>query len=121
MNMVTQADDEAQVRRLDCAWNDAYLRNDRSPLAHILADDFAAVLPSGEAVSKTALMVAPPPALSATFSEQSVLVFGDAAVSRGRLQLTLADRKVDQRFLRVYSRRDGRWQAVSVSVTPASA
>lgn len=118
--MATQADDEAEVRRLDSAWNDAYMRNDRSPLAHILADDFAAVLPSGEPFSKASLMITPPPALSATFSEQSVRVFGNAAISRGRLQLELTDRKVDQRFLRVYSRRDGRWQAVSVSVTPVS-
>jgi ketosteroid isomerase-like protein len=119
--MATQADDEAEVRRLDGAWNDAYRRNDRSPLADILADDFAAVLPSGESVSKAALMVTPPPALSARFSEQSVLVFGDTGISRGRLQLELPDRNVDQRFLRVYSRRDGRWRAVSVSVTPVSA
>jgi ketosteroid isomerase-like protein len=60
--MVTQAEDETQVRRLDSAWNDAYARNDRSPLADILANDFVAVLPSGETVSKAALMVEPPPA-----------------------------------------------------------
>jgi hypothetical protein len=36
-----QADDEAEVRCLDDAWSDAYLRNDRSPLANILADDAA--------------------------------------------------------------------------------
>jgi ketosteroid isomerase-like protein len=119
--MVAPADDEVEVRRLDSAWNEAYLHNDRSPLAHILADDFAAFLPSGEAASKAALMVTPPPALSANFSEQSVHVFGSAAISRGRLQLELADRSVDQRFLRVYSKRDGRWQAVAVSVTPAPA
>ncbi|MFI4973555.1 MAG: nuclear transport factor 2 family protein [Caulobacterales bacterium] len=106
---------------MDSAWNDAYLRNDRSPLAQILADDFAAVLPSGEPVSKASLMITPPPALSAAFSEQSVRVFGDAAVSRGRLRLELTDRKVDQRFLRVYARRGGRWQAVSVAVTPVLA
>ena len=116
--MATPADDEAEVRRLDSAWNEAYLRNDRSPLAQILADDFEAVLPSGEPVSKAALMVNPPPALSARFSEPSVRVFGDAAISRGRLQLELPDRTVDQRFLRVYARRSGLWQAVSVSVTP---
>ena len=109
------------MRRLDSAWNDAYLRNDRSALADILADDFAAVMPSGEPVSKAALMGTPPPAVSARFSGQAVLVFGDTAVSRGRLQLELTDRKVDQRFLRVYARRHGRWRAVTVAVTPAPA
>jgi ketosteroid isomerase-like protein len=119
--MAMQADDEAEVRCLDNAWNDAYLHNDRAPLANILADDFTAVLPSGAAFSKTDLMINPPPATSATFTEQSVHVFGSTAVSRGRLQLKLGDRNVDQRFLRVYSKRDGSWRAVSVSVSPVVA
>ena len=118
--MATQADDEAEVRHLDSAWNDAYLRNDRSPLAEILAADFTAALPSGEPVSKADLMITPPPPISVSFSEQFVRVFGNAAISRGRLQLELADRQVDQRFMRVYSKRDGCWRAVSVSVAPVA-
>jgi ketosteroid isomerase-like protein len=116
--MATQAEDEAEVRRLDSAWNEAYLRNDRSRLADILADDFMAALPSGEPVSKASLMVNPPPAITAAFSEQAVFVFGDTAISRGRLQLELTDRRVDQRFLRVFAKRDGCWRAVSVAVSP---
>jgi ketosteroid isomerase-like protein len=116
--MTTVTEDEAEIRRLDSAWNDAYLRNDRSRLANILADDFEAAMPSGEPVSKAALMVNPPPAVSAEFSEQAVRLFGDAAISRGRLKLELTDRKVDQLFLRVYARRNGLWRAVSVAVTP---
>jgi len=45
-------------------------------------------------------------------------VFGDTAVSRGRLQLEFDDRRVDQRFLRVFAKREGVWRAVSVVVTP---
>jgi ketosteroid isomerase-like protein len=117
--MATRADDEAQILRLDSAWNEAYRRHDRSPLADILADDFAAVIPSGESVTKAALMINPSQgARSVAFSEQSALVFGDTAVSRGRLQLELDDRCVDQRFLRVFARREGLWRAVSVAVTP---
>jgi ketosteroid isomerase-like protein len=120
VSVATQADDEAEVCRLDGAWTQAYLLNDRSRLADILADDFAALMPTGEPVSKASLMVNPPPAISAAFSEQAVLVFGDAAVSHGRLQLELTDRRVDQRFLRVFAKRDGRWRAVSVAVSPVS-
>ncbi len=43
--MGTQADDEAQILRLDSEWNEAYRRRDRSPLAHILADDFTGLTP----------------------------------------------------------------------------
>jgi ketosteroid isomerase-like protein len=117
--MSAQTDDDAEVLRLDDAWNDAYRRHDRSPLADVLADDFSAATPSGEPVSKASLMVNPPGvATSVTFSEQAVQVFGDAAVTCGRLQLVLADRWLDQRFLRVFARRRGRWQAVSVAVSP---
>ena len=58
---------------------------------------------------------------SITFSEQYVHVFGDTGISRGRLQLELEDRHVDQRFLRVFAKRDGIWRAVSVAVTPVAA
>ncbi len=120
--MGTQADDEAQILRLDSEWNEAYRRHDRAPLAHILADDFTGLTGSGEPVTKATLMINPPGrARSVTFSEQSVRVFGDAGISRGRLQLELDDRRVDQRFLRVFAKRDGIWQAVSVAVTPVAA
>jgi ketosteroid isomerase-like protein len=119
--MVTSAEDEAQILRLDSAWNEAYLRNDRAPLAHILADDFTALDLAGAPFTKAMLMINPPPARSATFSEQFVRVFGDTGISRGRLQLELDDRPVDQRFLRVFAKRVGIWQAVSVSVTSVAA
>jgi hypothetical protein len=113
--------DEAEVLRLDEAWNEAYRRQVRSPLAAILADDFTAWTAAAEPVSKAMLMVDPPErAISVRFSEQAVEVFGETAITRGRLTLQLQDRLVDQRFLRVFARRDGRWQAVSVAVTPVA-
>ena len=109
------ADDETEVWRLDSAWNAAYERNDRAPLAEILADDFAAVLPTGDLIPKSALQVDPAPPKAVAFSERSLRMFGDAAICLGRLQLDLTDRKVDQRYMRVYAKRDGRWRAVAVS------
>jgi ketosteroid isomerase-like protein len=123
--MATQADDEAQILRLDSEWNDAYRRRDRSPLAHILADDFTGWTGANELITKPLLMVNPPSEMikSIIFSEQYVRVFGECAISRGRLQLESEDGRivVDQRFLRVFARRDGSWQAVSVAVTPIRA
>jgi ketosteroid isomerase-like protein len=120
--MGTQADDEAQILRLDGEWNEAYRRYDRAQLAHILADDFTGIMPSGEPITKAALMInRPGRAKSVTFSEQFVLVFGDTGISRGRLQLEADDLRIDQRFLRVFAKRDGIWQAVSVAVTPVTA
>jgi ketosteroid isomerase-like protein len=122
MTTPSETDDEAEILWLDEAWNEAYRRHDRAPLADILAEDFTAIGPAGEIVTKAALMVNPPGrARSVTFSEQSVSVFGDAGLCRGRLQLELEDRRIDQRFLRVFARRNGIWRAVSVAVTPVAA
>src|ERR1700676_23838 len=121
LTMGTQADDEAQVLRLDNEWNEAYRRRDRSPLANILADDFTGLTALGEPITKAKLMINPPGrGRSGTFSEQVVRVFGDTGISRGRLQLEAEDGRVviDQRFLRVFAKRDGIWQAVSVAATP---
>jgi len=117
--MATLGADEAEILRLDGAWNDAYRRHDRSPLANILADDFSGVDASGAPFTKTMLMVNPPEtARSVTFSEQAIVVFGDTAISRGRLVLELEGQRLDQRFVRVFAKRDGIWRAVSVAVTP---
>lgn len=123
--MVTQADDEAQILRLDNEWNEAYRHADRSPLAHILADDFTGWTALNQPITKAILMVNPPGARAgaATFSEQLVRAFGDTGISRGRLQLESDNGSIvtDQRFLRVFARRDGIWQAVAVAVTPVAA
>ena len=85
-----ESDAEAEVLRLDNAWNEAYRSHDRAPLESILADDFTALTPSGEPITKAALTVNPSEtARSVTFSEQSVRVFGKTAITRGRLQLDL--------------------------------
>ena len=123
--MGTQADDEAQIFRLDSEWNEAYRRRDRSPLADIIADDFTGLTALGEPITKALLMINPSAdrVKSVTFSEQYVHVFGDTGISRGRLQIGMDDGRIaiDQRFLRVFAKRDGIWQAVSVAVTPIAA
>jgi ketosteroid isomerase-like protein len=122
---VTQTEEEAQILRLDDQWNEAYRRRDRSPLVHILADDFTGLTPLGEPITKALLMINPSGqgVKSVTFSEQYVHVFGGTGISRGRLQIELEDGRIaiDQRFLRVFAKRDGIWQAVSVAVTPIAA
>jgi ketosteroid isomerase-like protein len=122
--METKADDAAQILQLDNEWNEAYRHRDRSPLAHILADDFTGLTALGEPIIKALLMINPSGETikSVTFSEQYVQVFGDTGISRGRLQLGLEDGRIviDQRFMRVFAKRDGVWQAVSVAVTPVA-
>ena len=43
----TESVDERVVRNLDLAWNEAYLRNDRTAFSDILAEDFRGEFPDG--------------------------------------------------------------------------
>jgi ketosteroid isomerase-like protein len=114
---MAEASDAELVRRLDRAWNDAYLRNDRSVLEEILADDFRGTFPEGRSIGKTALLE-PTPARRVEFSELSFELFGPTAITSGRIRVEHPDGAVEQRFVRVYSKRNDRWQAVAVRVFP---
>jgi ketosteroid isomerase-like protein len=109
--------DERSVGDLDRAWNDAYERSDRAQLAGILADDFEAVAADGLTITKTQLMQPGSAPRSIAFNERSLRLFDSTAITRGRLRLEHEGGRVDQRFMRVYARRDGRWQAVAVQVS----
>jgi ketosteroid isomerase-like protein len=110
------ADAEA-VGDLDRAWNEAYERNDRAQLGNILADEFEAAAADGGTISKAQLLQPGAAPLSIAFSERSIRLFDSTAITRGRLRLEHEGGRVDQRFMRVYARRDGRWQAVAVQVS----
>jgi ketosteroid isomerase-like protein len=114
----TETDEQHALDELDRAWNDAYLRNDRTPLDQILADDFVAVLADGRSITKAQLMQPSPAPLNIAFSERSTRVFGSTAIARGRLTLEHEGGSVDQRFMRVYTKHQQRWQAVAVQVYP---
>ena len=117
--MDDQRRDEEAVEHLDRAWNDAYVRNDRTPFAEILADDFAATTWDGKTITKAQLMEAAGPAV-VTFSEFAIRVFGPTAVTRGRIRVEREGGSFEQRFIRIYSQRGGRWQAVAVQVFPVA-
>ena len=108
--------DEPAVEALDRAWNAAYEQNERDRLADVLAEDFIAVTADGQPVTKAQLMQPSTAPRSIAFSERSVRLFGTTAITRGRLELEHAAGRIDQRFMRVYAKRDGRWQAVAVQV-----
>ena len=93
-----------------------FLRNDRSGCAEILADDSCAILLDGRRATKADLMRPTSQGARADFSEASLEMFTPTAVSRGRVRIQHPDRVVDQRFVRVCSKRETGWQAVYVVV-----
>jgi len=110
--------DEQAVKKLDRSWNEVYLRNDRSAFAEILADDFRVNFSDGRTGGKADLMRPTPNGAQVAFSEAGMQIFTPTAVTWGRVRIEHPDRVVDQRFVRVYSKRQTGWQAVFVFVSP---
>ena len=110
--------DEQAVKKLDRSWNEVYLRNDRSEFAEILADDFRVNFSDGRTGGKADLMRPTPNGAQVAFSEAGMQIFTPTAVTWGRVRIEHPDRVVDQRFVRVYSKRQTGWQAVFVFVSP---
>jgi hypothetical protein len=117
-----EAESESDVRAvtdLDTAWNQAYIRGERESLREILSADFVAVAPSGEEVPRSRLLQAPKEAAKQVrFSEFVLRCWGSTATTRGRIVVETASEIIDQRYMRVYSKRQARWWAVSVQVVP---
>jgi Domain of unknown function (DUF4440) len=112
--------DEEAVSDVDRRWNEVYLRNDRSAFAEILADDFRVIFSDGRTGDKSDLMRPTPVVAQVAFSEAGMRVFTPTAVTWGRIRIELPERVVDQRFVRVFSKRHSGWQAVFVFVSPVS-
>ena len=110
--------DEQAVKKLDRSWNEVYQRNDRSAFAEILADDFRVNFSDGRTGGKGDLMRPTPDGAQVAFSEAGMQMFTPTAVTWGRVRIQHPDRVVDQRFVRVYSKRQTGWQAVFVFVSP---
>jgi Domain of unknown function (DUF4440) len=115
-----QSIDEQTVRELDRSWNEVYLRNDRSGFATILANDFQATFSDGRTAGKVDLMRPTPEGAKVSFSEFGIQMYPPTAMTCGRVRLEHSDRMVDQRHVRVYSKRDKCWKAVAVFVFPVA-
>jgi ketosteroid isomerase-like protein len=119
------SEEEEKLRKLDLEWNEAYPRCDTRTLDRIIADDWVCIDGAGLLITKKQLLdrVAggPFPFDSYAFDEQSVRLFGDAAVVTGRLSGSGSDEDgpfhLRQRFTRVYVRRGDSWQAIATQVT----
>jgi ketosteroid isomerase-like protein len=120
-------DDEHALRALDGAWNEAYPRSDAATIDGILADEWVGIVRSGEVITKAQLLAAVGqgnPFTSNVFDELTYRVYGDAAVVTGRLTLEGRNEagpfRLQQRYMRVYVKKQGRWQAVATQVTPVA-
>ena len=113
--------DKDSLIKLNQAWHDAYQKRQRDTLREILSEDFVAFFPDGKTVNRATLIAAEEPPeleIASEFSEPTLHVFGDTAITCGRVDLDVGGEQMSQRFMRVWSRREGRWWAVAVQVFP---
>jgi hypothetical protein len=107
-----------ELEVLNDAWNLAYQRSDLAALEAILAPDWMGFLHDGSSLTRAALLKQLPnnPKATLEFDLFELHVFEETGVTRGRVWIRGADFEVVQRFVRVWARRDGQWQAVAVQV-----
>jgi uncharacterized protein (TIGR02246 family) len=112
------ADDEADLRALDRDWAQATIKGDAAALGRIFADDLRYVHGNGSIENKQQFLAALKRGgmkyHSIDFEEVGVRVLGDSAVvtSTPRIRIFIDGKEQDfkARFLRVYLKRNGRWQ-----------
>jgi hypothetical protein len=117
--------DAAALRRLNGDYVRAYLASDVDWFRGLLADDFSAVLASGQVVDKAAFLqmaALKPDALGLRLQDVTIRVYGDAGVLGAAVAYHKADgTPVRTRYATVYVRRQGRWEIVWVQWTRITA
>ena len=118
---MTYENDLEQVTELDEAWNRAYVERDPQALDSLLAADWVGLTPGHDVITKEVLLEGQRQTSAEaviTFTRGETRVFGDAALTTGSIAVSAPNVAVAQRFTRVWSKRNGRWQAVAVQSVP---
>ena len=79
------------------------------------------VSPTGEVMDKADLLEMlsrPAPFESAFYDQVQLYVYGQTAVVTSFFRGVGKDVEFEQRFMRVYANRDGRWQCVATQIVP---
>jgi len=110
---------EQMIMQMEREWAGAYVKRDAATLDRLLASDFMDADDNGNTQNKAQYIdLAKNPVgtfYSGEFSDTKVRVYGDTAVSTGRLVIKGSNREQGEafRYTGVYVKRQGRWQAVA--------
>jgi ketosteroid isomerase-like protein len=117
--------DEKRLLKLDNQWNEAYPKRDADALNRIIADDWIGIDGAGIVISKEQLLERVKTSASFLkpykFDETVLRIFSGTAIVTGRL--SGRDHSEDetfyleQRYTRVYVKRNDCWQSVATQVT----
>jgi ketosteroid isomerase-like protein len=113
---------EEEILALEATWGVAPLEGDLETVRRVTADDWIGVAPTGTMMGKADLLemlsAHPPPFESAVYDEVQLCVYGQTAVVTSLFRGEGKGGTFEQRFMRVYANRDGRWQCVATQVVP---
>ena len=124
------SDAEKEIVALVKEFDAAFVKNDTTFMERILADDWMAITPDGEVMTKAQMQKGMKEGdLKFGALEEleaiKVRVYGDAVVAtgRGRMKATLKGKPYSShdRWTNVYIKRDGKWQCVSSHTTRLAA
>jgi ketosteroid isomerase-like protein len=130
---VNTASIEAEIKKLEAEWSAAANKKDVEAVKRILADDITLTYPDGSTGTKaTEIELVETGAITSDswdVSESKVTVLdadaafitGRAAVKNGKLKDPKTQQVIDisgeYRFLDIFAKRNGKWQAVASHVT----
>jgi uncharacterized protein (TIGR02246 family) len=115
---------EAEVRKLERAWLDAYEQYDVEAMQRIVADDFTITFPDGSIQTKPQIIASlkrprqPAQAPMRFFTEEvQSRAYGETVILIGRViteyQRDGKPAKEQSRYTDTYVKRNGRWQVVA--------
>ena len=127
---------EAEVIKLEHEWADAVKNGDADAARRVMADDIAIVNPDGSTSAKAEEVEAIQAKVVTMDSweilepkvtvldENNAFVTGRGVIKNGKSKVPNSKKTIDisgeYRFLDVYARRNGTWQAVASQTTPIS-
>lgn len=114
-----------EVLELERHTKDAMIHSDAAFTERSLADDYVAIGPLGDVITKADVISARRTSqlhyVSVDFSEVAVRVYGDAAIVTARAEVKGTDLGQDfsgpYRFTRVWVKHNGEWKTVSYQAT----
>ncbi len=119
---------EQAIMQMEREWVDAFVKRDAATLERILASDFTDTDDEGHIENDRAKYIDFAKNSVGTFtsielSETKVRVYGNSAVSTGRYVIKGSEREQGEpfRYMAVYVKRQGRWQAVAFQSTRITA
>ena len=114
--------DAEAVLALEATWSKAPLEGDLETISAVVADDWLGVGPTGQTMTKQALLellVSRSGIFeSVTYDEVELSLFGDTGVVISAFYGVGKALELRQRYMRVYAKREGRWRCVATQIVP---